>query len=268
MRLGDQSRANVEDRRGRGLRLGLGGFVIVLALSVITGRNLFDELDGGEAPAVDDPGRRDREVELERVAVGTFNDGQRVFRETIGDQYQDAKLVLFWDEVLSACGGASAAMGPFYCPGDTRVYIDLGFYEELSKRFGAPGDFAQAYVIAHELGHHMQNLLGIEKEVRRGQREDPDRENELSVRMELQADCFAGVWGHSAKSRAMLEKGDVEEAMKAAQAIGDDRLQEMAGQRVQPESFTHGTSKQRAKWFRRGLQSGSLDDCDTFAQEP
>jgi predicted metalloprotease len=156
-------------------------------------------------------------------------------------------------------------MGPFYCPLDQKVYIDLGFYEELQRRFGAPGDFAQAYVLAHEIGHHVQNLLGIESRVRSAREARPDVANALSVRMELQADCFAGVWGYATAEREILEAGDVEEALRAAAAIGDDRIQEMATGTLRPESFTHGTSEQRVRWFRRGLASGDPEDCDTFA---
>jgi uncharacterized protein len=166
--------------------------------------------------------------------------------------------------VQSACGFAESATGPFYCPGDEKVYIDLGFYEELQQRFGAPGDFAQAYVLAHEIGHHVQNLLGTEAEVRRTRQERADLANEMSVRLELQADCYAGVWAHSTAQRKRLEQGDVEEGLSAAAAVGDDRLQRMGGGRVVPESFTHGSSEQRQQWFRRGLEAGRPDDCDTF----
>jgi hypothetical protein len=180
--------------------------------------------------------------------------------------YQKAKLVLFRDAVQSACGMAESATGPFYCPGDQKVYIDLGFYDELDRRFGAPGDFAQAYVLAHEVGHHVQNILGIEEKMRRAQRANPRMENQLSVMMELQADCLAGVWGHSAAQRNLLEEGDVEEGLGAATAIGDDKLQQQAGGRVRPESFTHGSSAQRVEWFRRGLREGRVEACDTFGQ--
>ena len=181
-----------------------------------------------------------------------------------GKQYQDAKLVLFRDVVQSGCGFAQSVSGPFYCPADGKVYIDLGFYDELKNRFGASGDFAQAYVLAHEIGHHVQNLLGTNEQVRAAQ--GSVSRNELSVRMELQADCYAGVWGHSAAQRNILEPGDVEEGLLAAAAIGDDRLQRMAGRAVSPESFTHGTSEQRTHWLRRGIESGSPEACNTFAQ--
>lgn len=178
--------------------------------------------------------------------------------------YQDAKLVLFREGIRSACGSAESAMGPFYCPADQKVYIDLAFYEELQRRFGAPGDFAQAYVLAHEIGHHVQNIAGIEREVRNQQRVHPTQRNELSVRMELQADCFAGVWAHSTKQRDLLDRGDVEEGLAAASAVGDDAIQQMAGQHIQPDGFTHGSSKQRVEWFRRGLETGDPGACDSF----
>lgn len=282
---GRQDESNLEDRRGRavgggggrrgGLRLGLGGVVLIAVLSVVTKRNLFVELGltggggGGapstRAPGVDDPARRAKEEPLKQVALGTFNDAQALFGQALGARYRPAKLVLFWDQVESACGGAESAMGPFYCPGDDRVYIDLGFYDLLGQRFGAPGDFAQAYVIAHEMGHHLQDVLGTEAKVRAAQRANPNEKNALSVKMELQADCYAGVWGNAAAQRGLLERGDVEEGLKAAQAVGDDTLQRAAGRAVRPESFTHGSSAERARWFRAGLESGKLEVCDTFA---
>ena len=171
--------------------------------------------------------------------------------------------MIFTDAVDTGCGTSSSAVGPFYCPPDQRAYIDLSFYRDLRERFGAAGDFAQAYVLAHEIGHHVQNLLGIEREVRARQR--GGNENDLSVRMELQADCFAGVWGHSTDKRKLLESGDVEEAMNAAAAIGDDRLQKKAGMEVNSETWTHGSSDQRVRWFKRGLENGELGACDTFS---
>jgi len=178
--------------------------------------------------------------------------------------YRDTKLVIFRGAVRSGCGVAQAAMGPFYCPADQKVYIDLGFYDELHRRFGAPGDFAQAYVLAHEVGHHIQTLNGIEGKVRQLQKQRPRLANQIQVRMELQADCLAGVWAHSTAQRNILEDGDVEEAMRAASAIGDDRIQEMSTGRVRPEAFTHGSSEQRMRWFRRGLESGDPGVCNTF----
>jgi predicted metalloprotease len=173
--------------------------------------------------------------------------------------------VLFRDGVQSACGFAEAATGPFYCPGDEKVYIDLGFYDELSSRFGAPGDFAQAYVLAHEIGHHVQRTLGIEGQVRQAQQARPGAANQYSVLLELQADCFAGIWGHSTARRDILDPGDLEEGLGAAAAVGDDRIQGSARGRVNPETFTHGSSQQRMEWFQRGFQSGQPSACDTFA---
>jgi predicted metalloprotease len=270
---GDDDRSNVEDRRGliTGGRLGIGGIVLLGVLSIVFRQNFFALLgDDGTAtttqaqgPQVDE--RKQAEAGLEKVAVATFNDAQKTWGGKV-DGYRQAKLVLFWDQTQSGCGGAGAEMGPFYCPEDERVYIDLGFYRELARRFGAPGDFAQAYVIAHEVGHHVQKLLGITTKVDRAVRQDPGQRNALSVRIELQADCFAGVWGNSAARRQLLDPGDVDEGLRAAAAVGDDRIQQMAGKRVSPESFTHGSAKERSKWFRTGLESGSADSCDTFAQ--
>ena len=181
----------------------------------------------------------------------------------MGRSYEDAHLVLFRDAVESACGLAQSASGPFYCPADHKVYVDLGFYRELRDRFGAPGDFAQAYVLAHEIGHHVQNLLGQEGT---GRSSISGRSHEDSVRLELQADCYAGVWAHSTARRDLLEEGDVEEGLHAAAAVGDDRLQRMSGRSVNPDSFTHGSSRQRVDWFRRGFESGRPESCDTFGR--
>ncbi len=275
MQLGqDGDRSNVEDRRGsglggRGLKLGLGGTLLLLVLSVVFKRDMFTLLGAssgpGSAPLPTEQVQRRQAAEagLERIAVGSFNDSQRVWGQTVKG-YRPAKLVLFWDETRSGCGGADAEMGPFYCPADERVYIDLGFYRELATRYGAPGQFAQAYVIAHEVGHHLQNLLGIEPKVRAARQRDPSQRNALSVRMELQADCFAGVWGRSTEERQLLDPGEIDQGLAAAAAVGDDRLQKAATGRISPESFTHGSSEQRARWFRRGFQSGSLRECDTF----
>jgi len=267
---------NVEDRRGQrgpiryGGRLGLGGVAILLCL--VGAKYLFgvDVLSGGQgsgagggagAPVADDP-------ELVSFVSYVLDDAQATWEKLFaarGERYQAATLVLFTDATDTACGYGEAAVGPFYCPPDRKVYIDLGFYRDLRERFGAPGDFAQAYVIAHELGHHVQTLSGTNEEVRRAQRGDPGRKNELSVRLELQADCYAGIWAHSTAKRDLLEKGDIEEGLTAAAAIGDDRLQKMARGRVSPETFTHGTSAQRVRWFRRGFDSGTFEACDTFA---
>ena len=189
-----------------------------------------------------------------------------MFRDQ-GKRYEAAKLVIFTDEVDTGCGLSSAAIGPFYCPPDHKAYIDLSFYRALRDRLGAPGDFAQAYVLAHEIGHHLQNLMGIDARVAREVRKDKRKENPLSVRQELQADCFAGVWAHSTGQRDLLDKGDIEESVNAAAQIGDDRLQKMAGQRVNPETWTHGSSAQRVKWFEVGYERGTFDACDTFAAE-
>ena len=183
----------------------------------------------------------------------------------MGRSYRAANLVLFTDGVQSGCGSASAAMGPFYCPADEKVYIDLGFYRELRSRYGAPGDFAQAYVLAHEIGHHVQHLFGIDQTVRDQQGRSPSSSNAVQVAMELQADCLAGIWAHSTEERQILEENDVEEAMNAAAAVGDDRIQEQAAGRVTPETWTHGSSKQRMTWFVKGLRSGDPAVCDTFS---
>jgi hypothetical protein len=218
------------------------------------------------------PGYRPAPGEDELVQFVSFvlDDVQSTWQRTLpaaGREYRRAKMVLFTDATQSACGVGQAAMGPFYCPLDEKVYIDLGFYRDLKRRFGAPGDFAQAYVIAHEIGHHVQHVLGLAERVRQVQSQRPDQANVLSVRLELQADCFAGIWGHSTAQRDILEAGDVEEALNAASAIGDDRIQKQAGGRTNPETWTHGSSRQRVAWFRRGLESGRIDDCDTFRHQ-
>lgn len=200
------------------------------------------------------------------VLADTETTWHKIFTE-LGQRYQEPKLVLFTGRVNSACGSASSAVGPFYCPGDKQVYIDLSFFNDLKQRHGAPGDFAQAYVIAHEVGHHVQTVLGISSQVQAAKRGKSEAQvNGLSVRQELQADCFAGLWGHAANiERNLLEKGDLEEALRAATAIGDDRLQKQAGRQIVPDSFTHGSSAQRVKWFRKGFESGNFNQCDTFA---
>jgi predicted metalloprotease len=267
---------NIEDRRGMGgAALGGGGIVtllIVLVVSWLTGTNpltLLQMANEGapvEGPAAGPPAN-DKESQFVSVVLGDLEDTWGRLLPSAGRQYQPPTLVLFNDAVQSACGSASAATGPFYCPGDQKVYLDLSFFRELDQRFGAPGDFAQAYVIAHEVGHHVQNLLGVNAQVSQAQRQASDTQaNALSVRLELQADCFAGVWGHHAEREQLLEEGDVDEGLRAAAAIGDDRLQSQTRGRVVPESFTHGTSAQRAEWLRRGLSSGRVDDCDTFSR--
>jgi predicted metalloprotease len=274
MKLGDDDRTNVEDRRGLGggMRVGIGGALVLAVLSVIFGRDLLTPMMGnvsdGGAPASPEQVERRKagEGELEAVALNAFNDAQGLWARKLGERYKPAKLVLFWDGTQSGCGDASSAMGPFYCPLDGRVYLDLGFYRELAGRFGAAGDFAQAYVVAHEVGHHVQNLLGLAERVRAAQQRDPSSAGALSVRMELQADCLAGAWGHDVSGRGRLDPGDVEEGLRAAAAVGDDRIQRATTGRVRPERFTHGSAEQRARWFRRGLESGDPDACDTFAE--
>ena len=273
---------DIEDRRGasgfsfgRGPTVGCGGAIILLVLSLLTGRNFFALFDGSggtmqEAPAgqqvppANESPEERRAAEFVSFVVTDAQDTWTKILEQEGTQYRRAKLVLFRDATQSACGVGQAASGPFYCPGDERVYIDLAFYDELRQRFGAPGDFAQAYVIAHEIGHHVQTVLGISPRVHQAMQEDPRNANEYSVRLELQADCFAGIWGHTTAQRNILEEGDVEEGLNAASSIGDDRLQRSAGRRVNPDSFTHGSSAQRVEWFRRGLESGRISSCDTF----
>jgi predicted metalloprotease len=262
---------NIEDRRGMGMRAGvpisIGGLLLLGLLSLVTGRNFLSLIgDQGSAPTTNEGPVQSSPEEDRLVQFVSFvlDDAQNTWRQLLPGRYQDAKLVLFRDQVESACGFGQAASGPFYCPGDQKVYIDLSFYDELRRRFGAPGEFAQAYVLAHELGHHVQNLMGIEPQVRRAMQQRPDMQNELSVRLELQADCLAGVWGHSTAQRQILEQGDVESALNAAAAIGDDRIQRMTEGWVQPETFTHGSSAQRVQWFKRGLESGDPKACDTF----
>jgi predicted metalloprotease len=275
---------NLEDRRGAGTgrrragaSIGIGGLLLLLVLSVLFDQDFFSLLGqtgaalptGAGTSAPPDPADLAAEDEMVQFVSFVLDDAQETWQRVLagsGRSYQDAQLVLFRGEVRSGCGYAESAMGPFYCPADSRVYIDLGFYDELRQRFGAPGDFAQAYVLAHEIGHHVQSLLGVDAEVRRAQQSRPSAANRLSVRLELQADCFAGIWGHSTAQRDMLERGDVEEALTAASAIGDDRLQRQAGRGVNPESFTHGSSEQRVRWFRRGLESGDPAACDTFSE--
>ncbi len=208
-----------------------------------------------------------RLAEFVSVVLADTEDSWHAIFEAGGGRYEEPTLVLFSGYVQSACGFAQSAMGPFYCPGDRKVYIDLSFYDDLKRRFGAPGDFAQAYVIAHEVGHHVQNLLGISTQVRQAQQGvGPAQANALSVRLELQADCLAGVWAaHADRARDILEQGDVEEALTAASAIGDDRLQQQSTGRISPDSFTHGTSEQRMRWFRRGMEGRTVADCDSFS---
>ncbi|HET8540397.1 MAG TPA: neutral zinc metallopeptidase [Anaeromyxobacter sp.] len=272
MRLGSGDRSNVEDRRGlggMGLRLGLGGTLVLAVLSALFGTDLLSSADAPAGPA--DPQQVERrkagEAELEEVAVASFNDAQELWSRALPDRYRPSTLVLFWDGTGSGCGDAFAAMGPFYCPLDEKVYIDLGFYRELARRFGATGDLAQAYVMAHEVAHHVQHVLGIAERVRAAQERDPAVRNALSVRMELQADCLSGAWARSVGERGRLDPGDIEEGLRAAAAVGDDRVQRATAGRVRPESFTHGTAEQRSTWFRRGYEHPSLAACDTFGED-
>jgi predicted metalloprotease len=264
---------NVIDARGRGTRMAAGGGIgmVVLALvvyllggdpSVVTQQQPSRPQEGTRQPT--DPAQ-DKKADFVKVVLGDTEDTwEDVFQKRFGRSYQKPELVLFTGAVESACGFAQAAMGPFYCPRDGRVYIDLGFYDQLSQRFGAPGEFAEAYVIAHEVGHHVQNLLGIsDKVLRARQASSREEANALSVRLELQADCLAGLWGHNAQN-VTLEPGDLEAARAAASAIGDDTLQKRSQGHVVPESFTHGSAAQRTSWFRRGFEQGTLEACDTF----
>ncbi|MEO8483225.1 MAG: neutral zinc metallopeptidase [Acidobacteriota bacterium] len=265
----DQRGTRVGGGLGRMAPIGLGGVAILFVLSLVTGRNFLSILDEGGDPSAPSsssaaPTSPADEKTVEFVSF-VLDDAQNMWQSTLGSRYERAHLVLFTDAVESACGMAESATGPFYCPGDEKVYIDLGFYRELKERFGAPGEFAQAYVLAHELGHHVQRLTGIDTKVREAQQRDPRQANALSVAMELQADCYAGIWGHSTAQRNILEQGDVESGLNAAAAIGDDRIQRMSGARVAPERFTHGSSADRVTWFKRGLESGNLDSCNTFA---
>jgi predicted metalloprotease len=255
----------------RAAPIGLGGLLLLLVLTFLTGQDFLSlvpeqAMVPSQAPAGAGPVRSTPEEEQAVQFVSfVLDDLQETWTRLLPDRYQEAKLVLFRDLVESACGFAQSATGPFYCPADQKVYLDLGFFEELRRRFGAPGDFAQAYVIAHEVGHHVQRLLGIEQQVRQMQQSRPGLANQLSVRMELQADCLAGVWGNSTARRDILDREDVEEGLNAAAAIGDDRIQKMSGRFVRPDAFTHGSSAQRVEWFRRGLESGNPDVCDTFS---
>jgi predicted metalloprotease len=268
--------SNIEDRRGMSLGtrtggIGCLGLLVIVVLGWLTGQNplkllqqVGDEQVSTETPA-SGPGGYDQERDFVSAVLGDTEETWTQIFAASGRQYRPPTLVLFTDGVRSACGLNSAAVGPFYCPRDQKIYLDLSFFRALDRRFGAPGDFAQAYVIAHEAGHHIQNLLGIEADLQRRRESLSEIEvNDLSVRQELQADCFAGVWGNHAGKRDLLEEGDVEEGLRAAQMIGDDLLQKRSQGYVNPESFTHGTSEQRSYWLRRGLQTGRIDQCDTI----
>jgi uncharacterized protein len=273
----------IEDRRGRpgGLALPVGGGLGGIGLLVVL---LVMFLGGGggggfgipieqlpQAPAAGgEPLENDPDADLRDFMQFVLGDVEDTWARTFaegGRQYEQTTLVLFTQATTSGCGPASAATGPFYCPADRKVYLDFSFFRDLRSRFGAPGDFAQAYVIAHEVAHHVQNLLGISGDVQRAQRENPDEANELSIRLELQADCFAGVWAYSAFQQDQLSEGDLEEGLGAAAAVGDDRIQEQAGARIDRESWTHGSSEQRVAWFKRGFETGDANACDTFSGE-
>lgn len=273
---GRRASTNVEDRRGmRGLPMVGGGLglLVIIVISLLTGadpRALLDLAGGGGGPAQTAPSTTAPTDEGAQFVSVVLADTEDVWNEqfaAMGRTYEEPKLVLFSGMVRSACGNASAAVGPFYCPGDRNVYIDLSFYDQLQQRFGAPGDFAQAYVIAHEVGHHVQNLLGISGKVDAARGRVSQAEfNRISVRLELQADFLAGVWAHhTQRAKQVLESGDLEEALNAATAIGDDNIQKQSQGYVVPDSFTHGTSAQRARWFRRGYQTGDFSQGDTFA---
>ncbi len=291
-------KGRIDDRRGAGGGLGggglpipigkagggIGGIILLLAIVFLTGGLPgggggggfgVDPGTGGFGPAPagggaleNAPEDDDEQEAFVRFVVGDVEDTWRKVFADSGQTYEPTTLVLFERGVSTGgCGSASSAVGPFYCPADRQVYIDFSFFEELSNRFGAPGDFARAYVIAHEIGHHVQNLLGVSDDVNRERQEDPGSANELSVRLELQADCLAGVWGHTAFKEGVLQPGDLEEGLAAAAAVGDDRLQEQSGRGVDSESWTHGSSEQRVEWFRKGFDSGDPTDCDTFAAD-
>src|SRR5688572_18102479 len=276
MKLGGQrSSGNVEDRRGMGIgvgSVGIGGIVLAI-IAAFMGFDPSVVLDTAqqmsprqEAPAQQKSGPPDEMQVFVSKVLGSTEDAWKVAFRQMNRDYREPKLVLFTGATKSACGVGQAAMGPFYCPNDERVYIDLSFYRDLRQRFKAPGDFAQAYVIAHEVGHHVQNQLGIMEKLQSLQgRVSKSEFNRASVRVELQADCFAGVWAHHAGRGELLDPGDLEEGLAAAAAIGDDRMQKQSQGYVVPESFTHGSSEQRVRWFKRGMESGRMQDCDTFS---
>ncbi|TJY59503.1 neutral zinc metallopeptidase [Sinimarinibacterium sp. CAU 1509] len=274
--------SNVQDRRGRGGggvgRLGLGGIGVVIVLSLLLGKNpmemlgLIDQISQS-APAATSPSApvNDEAGDFVSAILGETEDVWGAIFQQRGERYEQPRLILFSGSVRSACGGATSASGPFYCPGDHQVYLDTSFFDDMTRKLGGGGDFADAYVIAHEVGHHVQTLLGVSARVNQARRSGQTVEGDggLLVRQELQADCLAGVWAYHAQQRHQwLEAGDVEEALNTATAIGDDRLQKQARGQVVPDAFTHGTSAQRVRWFQRGFASGSLQQCDTFAAQP
>ena len=265
---------------GLGGGAGLVVLLVIVAIQVLGGGGGGLDIGGAFGPGVQAPGaenpepippEEDPQRDLFEFSKYVFTDAQRTwsgaFRED-GERYEDAQLVVYSQAVeTGGCGGASSAVGPFYCPADSRVYLDLSFYEDMRRQLDAPGDFAWAYVIAHEVGHHVQNVTGTNGEVARAERENPDDANELSVRLELQADCYAGVWASTVYAEGDLERGDLAEAFTASEAVGDDRLQSQAGGRIDPDSFTHGTSEQRRSWFTTGYESGDPGACDTFSAD-
>ena len=278
MRWTPGDRGNIEDRRGRSARmgampLGIGGILVLLVLSWFTGvdfLSLAGDIPSSRVESTGTTGPVETTPEEERIVDmvdSVMADAQSTWTDLMGGRYQPTTAVLFREATSSKCVFAQSAVGPFYCPADRKVYLDLSFFDELQSRFGAPGEFAQAYVLAHEVGHHVQTLMGTESKVRQLQQSSPGDRNELSVRMELQADCYAGVWGRSASQpggRVDLDPGDVEDGLRAAAAIGDDTLQKRSGGHVMPDKFTHGTSEQRVSWFRRGFESGDPNACNTF----
>jgi predicted metalloprotease len=269
---------------GGGIRIGAGGLILLVVVGLLFGINPLDILTGGGAlppevstqqvPSQPGPGSaaspperaapKDKQTDFVHATLAMTEDvWESVFRSYVGQPYQRPRLVLFEGQVASACGGASAAVGPFYCPADQRLYLDMSFFQQLSQRFRAPGDFAQAYVIAHEVGHHVQNLLGTMREVDRAGARGGGRASALAIRLELQADCYAGVFGYYIRDR--LDPGDLEEGLRAAAAVGDDEIQKRTQGYVRPETFTHGSAEQRMRWFRRGMESGDPRRCDTFS---
>ena len=289
------SNPDVEDRRGEsggggfggggfggngfgGIHLGIGGTLIVLVLSFLFKTNLFQFVGGGGPIAepsrieerASNPAQNQAEQPKVALVSAVLRDVQNTWDKRLpesGKTYRHAKLDLFRDSIQTACGGAQSATGPFYCPGDEKVYVDLGFFDELKTRFGAPGEFAQAYVLAHEIGHHVQKILGIEAKVEQAEQRNPGMQNQYSVRVELQADCFAGVWASNPQS-IKINQSDIQDGLRAAAAVGDDRLQKAARGTVSPETFTHGSSAQRMKWFQTGFQNGTVAGCNTFAGQP
>lgn len=278
---------DIEDRRDEGgggfggmgigpQHMGIGGVVLLLILSVVFHKNFFAFFGAGPSTdrrvATSDPSSNAADQQRVEFVSFVLDDVQKTWENLLPSQagrpYHHAKLVLFRDETTSGCGVAQSASGPFYCPEDEKVYIDLSFYDELRYRFGAPGEFAEAYVLAHEIGHHVQKILGIEGKVQRLRQSDPRAANPLSVKLELQADCFAGIWGNSTEQRKIIDQSDVSAGLRAAAAVGDDRLQRMTTGRVMPETFTHGSSAQRDHWFQQGLDSGRVSACDTFNSTP